>query len=101
MNFSFLGGIYYLAQLTKWYSRKKNLKKGALLISVNATSKPYFKGWVEANSQRLITGIVWLRYGNPDRKFPGPPGWGLDHMADYPTSHKQMQSRNSINSLGI
>ena len=54
----------------------------------NYTSKSYLKGWVKASSQRLKTGIARLRCGNPDRRFSGPPSWGLDRRADYPTSHK-------------
>jgi hypothetical protein len=32
---------------------------------------------MRASTRRLKTGSLRLWYGNPDRKVPGPPGWGL------------------------
>ena len=58
--------------------------------------KKFEKRWAQ-----LYSGIARLWYGNPDRRFPGPPGWGLDRRADYPTANKTNRPTVTINSLGI
>ena len=50
---------------------------------------------MKASSQHLKTGIARIRYDNPDGRFPGPPGWGLDRRADYHTSLKNKYSHET------
>lgn len=50
---------------------------------------------VKASLRRLKTGASRLRNGNPYRRIPGPPSWGLRRWACYSSLGKKLKSKKS------
>jgi hypothetical protein len=74
-NFQFIGGVQLLKTYEDYEEKLIHFQKFVIMLTKKMW--PPLRGRVRASSGHLKTGTSRLGYGNPDRRFPGPPGWGL------------------------